>query len=78
MEYVKTVDHIIELNEKYTKERISLDNKLLRNDDLTIGEETITKSDIDKCEGKLLALQDLLEIIKVSNNKKDEIIYLGF
>jgi hypothetical protein len=64
MEYVKTVDHIIELNEKYTKERISLDNKLLRNDDLTIGEETITKSDIDKCEGKLLALQDLLEIIK--------------
>jgi len=70
MEYVKTVELIIELNEKYAEERISLNNKLLRNDDLTIGEETVTKSDIDKCEGKLLALQDLLEIIKEKTGQK--------
>ena len=69
-EFVKSVELVVELNEQYTKELLSLQSKLHRNDDLTIGEETLTKGDILKCEGKLLALQDMLELIKEKTGQK--------
>ena len=67
--FTKPLELITELNEKYTIERMSLDNELNRNSDITIGEETVIKSKLDKCEGKLLALQDLIELIKVKTKQ---------
>lgn len=68
-EFVKAIELVTALNRKYTEERLSLDNELNKNSDITIGEESIVKSKLDKCEGKLLALQDVIELIKIETTE---------